>query len=292
MERYSWDALPTAVHDAVLEHVGPVTVLRDVAQGQNCNVALVLRSSQGDIFLKGVRGISRQMRWLRNEAAAGELAPGLAPAGRLSLDIDADDRWFVVGFDFIDGRPADLSPGSADLEVVGATVTRLGALTGGAVPPLRERWSVSDWWTKLAVEAPEQVAGRDIGRLTDRSRAAATLVDGDALLHTDLHEHQFMITPDGSSAQVIDWGRPASGAPWVDTAFLVVRLIAAGHDPGDAETWAESVPWWSSRSDEAGTAFACYVAGLWSYRAATTPFPGSDRLGAAARTYAGYRLAC
>ncbi|SEC10222.1 hypothetical protein SAMN04489727_2566 [Amycolatopsis tolypomycina] len=284
MERYAWTALPDAVRDAVQRHIGPVTAVRDVEQGQNCSTALVF---QDDVFVKGVRGVSPQMRWLRNEVAASGLAPGFAPEVRFCADVDADDRWFVAGFEYVHGRPADLSPGSADLEVVAATVTGLGELPGGVAPSLGERWGVSDWWLRWAALAP--ATGWDVDLLTEWSGAAADLVHGGSLLHTDLHEHQLVID-DAGSVRVLDWGRPASGARWVDTAFLVVRLIAAGHEPPAAEAWAETVAGWPARSDSAVTAFACYVAGLWSYRAATAPFPGATRLGEAARSYARYRL--
>ncbi|OXM52655.1 phosphotransferase [Amycolatopsis alba] len=290
MERFTWDDLPSAVRSAVLSHLGPVTAVRDIEQGQHCNTALVLRGKSGDVFLKGVRGISPQMRWLRNEADAADLAPGLAPATRFSEDVDAGELWFVVGFEYVNGRPADLTPGSADLTTVAATVARISALPGGSAQPLSKRWASADWWAKLAAEAPDTVAGLDIDELTDWCRATPGLVAGSALIHTDLHEHQFMIGDDASSVRVIDWGRPASGAEWVDTAFLVVRLIAAGHEPGAAEAWAATVPSWTTRTDKAVTAFACYVAGLWSYRAATTPFPGATRLSTAATRYARHRL--
>lgn len=291
IERYSWDTLPDAVRLAVWQHLGPTTVIRDVEQGQNCNLALVLRTDNaGDVFLKGVRGISPRMRWLRNEAEAGELAPGVAPATRFSADVKTDEQWFIVGFEYVPGRPADLSPDSDDLGIVSTTLKQLGAFPGESVQPLSKRWVSADWWEKLAAEDASRVEGWNVGMLTEWCQSVAGHVEGSALLHTDLHEHQFMIDDASSSVRVIDWGRPACGGAWVDTAFLVVRLIAAGHAPAIAETWATTVPAWSARTDEGVTAFACYVAGLWGYRAATAPFPGATRLTTAARDYAQYRL--
>ncbi|MYW96035.1 hypothetical protein G3I59_36880 [Amycolatopsis rubida] len=293
MERFSWDALPTAVHSEVLQNLGPVEVVRDVEQGQNSSLAVVLRTDLGPVFLKGVRGRSPQMRWLRNEAEAVDLAPGLAPAKRFStnvVDTDADELWFIVGFEYVNGRPADLTPDSDDLPVVGSTVANLSAFSGGPLQPLAKRWALADWWTKFADERPDEVRGWDLVEMTEWSGSAADLVDGSSLLHTDLHEHQFMIDDASSTVRVVDWGRPASGAAWVDTAFLVIRLVAAGHTPEAAEEWAATVPAWRARTDKGVTAFASYVAGLWSYRAASTPFPGATRLSVAAREYARYRL--
>ncbi|GAA1940076.1 phosphotransferase [Amycolatopsis minnesotensis] len=290
MERYRWDDLPSSVTTAVRHHVGEATVVREVEQGQNCNVALVLRGDDGDLFLKGVRGKSPRMRWLRNESEAGTLAPGLAPATRFSEDIEADELWFLVGFEYVNGRAADFAPGSDDLAIIAATAARISELPGGGpAKPLSERWTSADWWTKLATEASDEQFDWDLDELTEQCRRVPEMVKGDALIHTDLHEHQFMID-DGGSVRVIDWGRPATGAAWVDTAFLVIRLVAAGHAPREAEEWAVTVPSWSSRSEEAVTAFACYVAGLWGYRAATSPFPGATRLRLAAEKYLKYRL--
>ncbi|RJQ89706.1 hypothetical protein D5S19_04355 [Amycolatopsis panacis] len=289
MERYAWDDLPSVVQTEVRKHLGPVTVVREIEHGQNCNAALVLRGIGADVFVKGVRGVSPRMRWLRNESEAGGLAPGLAPATVFSADVDADEPWFVVGFEYVNGRPADLSPDSDDLATVSSTLAQLGAFSGGAAQPLGKRWASADWWTKLAEEDATRVEGWDIDELTEWCRAVPELVDGSALLHTDLHERQFMIDGDGP-VRIVDWGRPASGAAWVDTAFLVIRLVAAGHTPEAAEKWASSVPSWFARTDKGVTAFACYVAGLWDYRAATAPFPGATRLSTAAREYARHRL--
>lgn len=290
IERYGWDDLPRSVRDAIVNHVGVVGEVEKVEKGQNCDVALVLHGTGGArTFLKGVRGISPRMRWLRNEAEAGELATGLAPAALFSEDIEEDAHWFVVGFEYLSGHPADLAPDSPDLPMIAATVDQISAFPGHGRPPLSERWSSADWWNQLAAAAPGLTAGLNLVELTEWCHLAAEMVAGDRLIHTDLHEHQFMINGN-RPVRVIDWGRPASGAPWVDTAFLVVRLIAAGHQPRDAEEWAALAACWSTRSDKAVTAFACYVAGLWSYRAATTPFPGSARLAKAARDYAEYRL--
>ncbi|MEV0074708.1 MULTISPECIES: phosphotransferase [unclassified Amycolatopsis] len=279
--------MPDAVRDAVHVHLGDVTVVREVGEGQNCNLAVVVRGSSGDVFLKGVTGVSPRMRWLRNEAAAGELAPGIAPATKFSEDVEPD--WLIVGSEFVEGRPADLSPDSADLGVISATMAEIGSRPAGWAQPLSQRWASSDWWEKLDRIEPDEVAGWDIAAMTQWSALTPELLDGAALLHTDLHEHQFLINDAAGGVRVIDWGRPAAGAPWVDVAFLVIRLVAAGHAPAAAERWAETAPTWSG-TDKAVAAFACYVAGLWSYRGATSPFPGSSGLSAAARVYARYRL--
>ncbi len=93
---------------------------------------------------------------------------------------------------------------------------------------------------------------------------------------------------------MIDWGFPGAAAGWVDSAFLTIRLVAAGHSPRDAEAWAAARPGWppDGRGDRGGTgealtAFAAYVAGLWTYRAVTDGVDGPWVR--AARDYAAWR---
>ncbi|MGH3913702.1 MAG: hypothetical protein ACRDTC_09860 [Pseudonocardiaceae bacterium] len=154
------------------------------------------------VFLKGVKGISRRRRWLRNEIIAAPLTQGLSPAVLFSHDIAG---WLVVGFDYVTGRPASLAPDSPDLPIVATTVNRISALPGAGLRPLRERFGVTDWWDKLAAEAPATVGGWNLDALTRWASAFPELADGDRLAHTDLHGDQFLLGSNGA-AHVIDWG--------------------------------------------------------------------------------------
>lgn len=290
--RYTWSEAPFIVQNAVRNHVGTVTNSVDIRQGQNCNLATAVETSREDkVFVKGVAGVSRQMRWLRNEGEAGCLASGVAPSTLFQEDVDDDDTpWLVVGFEYVEGRKASLEPQSTDLRTVANTVDVISAIRAPELKPLRERWSSARYWSELAETAPEMVEGWDIEYATRWAEQAADAVEGDRLVHTDLHEQQFKITP-APTARVVDWGWPASAAGWVDAAFLVIRLIAAGHSPLEAEQWAESLDCWQSlKSERDLTAFAVYVAGLWSFRAATAPVPGSAKLATIARQYARHRI--
>ncbi len=281
-----WNGLPRPVRDAVEGHVGPVAVARDVAGGQNCHVAAVLHGAGGPVFLKGVEGVSPRMRWLRNESAAGRLAPGVAPAVLFAEDVG---DWLVVGFEYVPGRAASLAPGSADLPRVAAAVEKISALPAPGLRALRERWGVPDCWEKFAQAAPAVAVGCDVGEMSRWASLVPAVVDGDRLVHTDLHGDQFLVRADGG-VHVIDWGWPAAGAGWVDAAFLVLRLIVWGHRPEDAEAWAHSLRCWSGVDGPTLNAFAAYVAGLWSYRAVTRPVAGAERRARIAREYAAWRL--
>jgi hypothetical protein len=284
----SWQQLPASVRSAVAAHVGTVARVEQIADGDNHDFAAVLQSSRGGVFVKAVQGVSKQMKMLRNEITAGSCAGRLAPAVRFSADVVADVPWLVVGFDVVDGRPADLSPGSTDLAVVADTVNRIGERDATGLRPVRDRWSV-DWWHQLADESPSTVAGWDVDELARLAASVPERVDGDRLAHTDLHPDQFRIGTDG--VRVIDWGFPGAAAPWLDPAFLVLRLAEAGHDPAEAETWARAeLAGLAGVDDDTLTAFAAYLAGMWSMWAVGDPSPGALHRARLARDYAAWRV--
>lgn len=281
MKKYGWGELPESVREGIRERVGNIAGCEEIEVGQSSNFAAVLRrDGAAPLFVKGVEGVSPPMRWLRNEAEIGELASGIAPAVHFSADIE---DWLVVGFEYVHGRHARLQPGSADLTRVAAMVNRIGEIQAPDLRPLEQRWQ-SAWWAKLGQDRPEVVGNWDLDELTAWEQKAPAHVAGGFLLHTDLHADQFLF-PVGGDIRVIDWGWPAQGAPWVDPAFMVIRLIGAGHRAADAETWARKNTRWQEATEEEITAFAVYVAGLWSYKAATTA-----SLARVARDYVGWRL--
>ena len=282
----AWNALPEQVRDTVQGHVGLVTTATDVTAGQNSDISAVLqRQDAAPVFLKGVHGVSPRMRWLRNETATAPLTRGLSPAVLFSEDVDG---WLIVGFEHVTGRPASLAPGSPDLPIVAHAVNRIGTLPGAGLRPLRQRWAVTDWWRKLATETPDVIAGWDVDEAMAWAARFPALADGDRLVHTDLHGDQFLIRE--CTARVIDWGYPGAGAAWVDTAFVVLRLVEAGHAPGDAETWAcNNLACFAG--GEHLTAFVVHIAGLWGYWAVTGNIPGAQHRAQLARDYAAWRLA-
>lgn len=283
----TWNDLPQPVRAAVERHTGLVVDTTDITDGQNSDIAAVLRGQCGrPVFLKGVHGVSRRMRWLRHEIAAGRLAGGVAPAVLFHADVAG---WLVVGFEYVPGRAASLAPGSPDLPLVASVVEKISTVPASGLRPLRDRWGVTDWWRTIADQAPTAVDGWDIDEMSRWTSLVPDLVDGDRLLHTDLHGEQFRIGS-GGDVHVLDWGFPAAGAPWVDVAFLVLRLVEAGHHPEDAEAWARSLSCFSGVDRVILNAFSAYVAGLWSYWAVTDEAPGAAHRARLAREYAAWRL--
>ncbi|WP_253769006.1 aminoglycoside phosphotransferase family protein [Goodfellowiella coeruleoviolacea] len=259
--------------------------------GINSDFAATLHGTDQIVFCKGTRTGSRKAWMHHNEAEVNPWLPRLAP--RLHWRIETDG-WLLLGFEHAPGRHPDLSPGSADLDTVAAAVSVLSEELNPC-PPVRvarlaEHWRQLLAWHRLAANPPDDLSPWIRSNLEHFVRWESRnldLIDGDSLLHTDLHPLNILI---GGQARVIDWAWARKGAAWVDAAFLVLRLIEAGHEPHQAERWAEQIPAWRDASDSAVTAFAVTVAGVWEHMRRTNPKPHSARLVEVAVAWAQHRL--
>lgn len=284
-----WAELPALVRDVVADHIGQIVGTTEIAQGATSDLSTVLHTAAGpDVFVKGVCGVSLRMRWLRNEITAGAIAATIAPAVVFHADID---DWLIVGFEHLRGRTASLAPGSPDLRSVAAVIGKLSTITAPDLHPLSARWTLTDAWIRLADTDPEVASGWNISRMADKAARITRLVDGSGLLHTDLHGEQFLIDATGD-AHVIDWAFPASGAPWVDSAFLMLRLIEAGHTPADAERWALSLPGFAEVDPETALdTFAAFISVLWTtWAVSDNPPAGAAHRSRLALVYAAHRF--
>lgn len=168
---------------------------------------------------------------------------------------------WLLGFEHVPGRHAELSPGSPDLPLVARAVRTIGAI---AAPPAEVgRRVIADRWE--AALAKENAHGW----------AVRAHMRGSTLVHSDLNPLNILVS---DKAHVVDWAWWRTGAVWIDPAFLIVRLIAAGHEPVLAEEWAAQFDAFREAPDEAVTAFAASLVCLWERR-----FAGTDATKAAQR---------
>jgi len=260
----SWHELPAAARKAVEQHTGPVTGTAPVTEGMSTAVRLILDTPGGSVFIKGTPpGSSRLVR--EQLTLGAELAPHVPSLSPPLLFQAQADGWDITGWTFVPGRPADLTPGSADIPAVIATLAELGTITAPDVPGL---WSIADYW----------------GRDTDDPRT----LDGSALVHTDPHGHNFLI--DGKRTWLLDWGWAARGPAWVTAMRLALFLIEAGWEPADAEHAIASLPAWTQAQPSFITAHA--IASVPSWEKAAARQPGNKRLQAwadIARQWADHR---
>jgi hypothetical protein len=257
--RFHWEDLPAAVRVAVEHRAGWVDAAVSVPDGSNCMFAARLSTATGPVFCKGLRDDDRAARFLRNEIRVNPHLPHTVPTLLWTV---AEDGWLLAGFEHVDGRHANLHVDSVDLlAVFGLLAANAEGLT--PCPVSVQRFAVR--WEGLVDGA---------------------VVDGNTLLHTDMTPRNFLI---GSGVWLVDWAGPAVGAAWIDTAFVVPRLILAGHSPEHAEQRARTVPAFSAAAPESITAFAVGLVMLWERKQRTVPAPHRGPLLVAAQQWLRYR---
>jgi hypothetical protein len=262
MTRRTWEQLDDGVRTAIEAECGPVMRVIDAPAGSNCDFAATVHSRDGAVFVKAVHEDSVTAWMLGNEARLGRHLPEIAP--RLLWYL-TPGTWVVNGYEHVHGRHADLAPGSPDLPQVAKTLAELAETIGDwPVLPIEQRWGN---WTR----APEMLAGT-------------------GLVHTDPVAGNLLIS--NGTIRVVDWAWPATGAPWIDTGILVLRLIDAGHTPAEAERWAAGVPAWAGADQTAVTEFASTMAAMWKERANTRPAPHRHRLADIATEWEQQRRLC
>ncbi|WP_410607540.1 phosphotransferase [Amycolatopsis sp. lyj-109] len=294
MARSTWDELPAGVRAAIERKAGPVAAAEVPSAGRNSDFSATLHTADGPVFCKGIadaEGKRGQMH--RHEADINPWLPS-AVAPRLRWRTEADG-WLLLGFDHVHGHHAGLSPGSPDLPVVAATVnTLVDALSecSAEAPRLAEQWSRLAAWQRLA-KAPEAPLDTwtltHLDQLVQWEARAIDMADGDSLVHTDLHSLNMLVNSDRALA--IDWAWSRKGRAAIDVAFLVARLVAAGHTAANAERWANALPIWQDTLPETRIAFAIAIWGIWTYQSNQQPRPLWDQLVPAARAWSHHCLA-
>ncbi|MGB3442226.1 MAG: hypothetical protein WBA97_26055 [Actinophytocola sp.] len=260
--RTNWRDLPEQVRAAVEVHAGTVHRVDTISSGLNASFTARLHTTTGVTFAKGVP--SDRAAAQRREA---EINPHVQPfAPHLLWQVDTLG-WHILGFEHLDGRAADLSPGSADLADLAEVLSLLAKLA----TPSNACKRIEDRWADAA-----QRAGVDTELLT-----------GDHLLHTDLNPHNVLVTDTGT--RIVDWSWPTLGAAWIDTACAALWLIAEGHTPADAEAWSSRVEVWAAAIPKALDVFTKVNVALWRQIAATEPRSWKQRLHEAAADWAEYR---
>jgi hypothetical protein len=199
----------------------------------------------------------------RREAEVNPYVRGIAPALQWRIE---SDGWDLLGFDALDGHHADYDPGSPDLPKVAGLLVRLGEV---GCPDIELRRA-------------EQRLERYAARPADLRHFA-----GNSLLHTDLNNDNVLVD---EWAHLVDWAWATRGAPWLDAAYWVIWLMAAGgHAPESAEGWAGKVPAWLAAPREGITAFAVANANVWEEIGGAAPDQWTARMVTASNTWAAYR---
>jgi hypothetical protein len=260
--RTNWNDLPEQVRIAIEGHAGTVHQVDTISSGLNASFTARLHTDTGFTFAKGVPGDRAAAQ--RREAEVNLNVQPIAP--RLLWQIDSQD-WHILGFEHLNGRAADLSPGSTDLAGIAGVLGQLAELEA----PCNACRRIEDRWADAA----------------QRAGVGTALLAGDHLLHTDLNPHNILITDTGT--RIVDWSWPTLGAAWIDTACAALWLIAEGHSPADAESWASKVAVWAATTPEEIDVFTATNAVLWGQIAAAEPRSWKRNLHEAATAWVTYR---
>lgn len=260
MPRRDWLDLPDDVRREVERHTGDVRSARSALTGSVCDLAAILHTATGPVFCKGGESADASARLYRNEARFNRWLPAAVPRLRWTVE---QSGWLLLGFEYAPGHHPDLAPGSPDLDPVADLLGRLARELTPCPPvnvqPFTQRW---------------------------RGLIDPASVDGDTLLHTDMTPRNFLL---GDRLRIVDWSAPCRGAAWLDTAFMVVRLIRAGHEPAAAEAWAARIPAWADASEESVDAFTRTLVHLRERQQRSNPAPHLGPLLDAARRWNSYR---
>lgn len=261
--RTPWDELPDTVRRAVESAAGGVREVEPISAGLNCGIAALLQTPTARVFIKGLRSDHPRVATQRREAEINSHVVPIASPLLWQVDLDG---WNILAFEHLDGRHANLAPGSTDLLKVADTLTRLGQIQAPNLPLRR----LEDRWGGVAGDS------------------ALELLAGEHLLHTDLNPHNILI---GERAHIIDWAWPTLGAAWIDAACAALWLIVEGHTPATAENWAQQIPSFAAASGPGIDAFATISRRLWEQIAHDDPQPWKLRVHAAAQAWAEHRSA-
>ncbi|MFC9430795.1 aminoglycoside phosphotransferase [Streptomyces sp. NPDC056987] len=259
----AFDGLPSGVRTAIEAETGSILRFENVSTGLNSSLSAVAHTADGVVFLKGLRA---DHRWVWTQQREADINPYVTPLAPRLLFHVITDGWDVLGFEAIDGHHADYSPGSPDLPKVTAALQELASLP---CPDIELRHA-------------EQ---RLVGYVADPADADA--FRGNALLHTDWNNHNVLISDD--RARLVDWGWATRGASWLDPAYWIIWLVAAGHTPASAEEQAGSLPAWASAPPRAVDAFAQACARLWTEIAGADPDDWTRRLLTSAQLWQRHR---
>jgi hypothetical protein len=264
VQHTDWEDLGQPVHDLIQAQAGPVLGARTVTAGLNCQLAVVLDTAGGPLFVKGLRadhpGVVRQHR----EAMINPYVLPLAPRLRWHAE---GAGWNLLAFDYVPrARHADYTPGSADLPAVVRMLNRLQQIPCPDLPVKRaeQRWAAY---------------------LDDH--AARDLLAGQTLLHTDFNPLNVLMG--SGTAWIIDWAWPTCGAAFIDPACFLLRLMLGGHTAAQAEAWAAQCDSWATAPGRAIDAFAVACARLYAEIAREDPQPWKARLAVVAQQWARYR---
>jgi hypothetical protein len=267
-QRIAWDDLPGPLKQAIEARTGRIAGVRIATAGQNSPLAAIIDTADGTLFAKGMPSGHRRVITQVREAAVAPLVKEISPALLWQFD---EAGWNVLGYENVEGRHADYTPGSGDLDRMVHLMDALSAIKVPDDSGLFKR--TEDRWAPY-VDDP----------------AAASVFAGPVLAHSDWTPDNVLVSP--SRAWLIDWAWPTLGAAWTDPACWILRLMASGgHTAPQAEQQASRLPAFQAADPAHINLFAAANARLWDEIAQSSTTTWTKDMAHAARAWFAYRQA-
>ncbi|GAB7047809.1 phosphotransferase [Catenuloplanes indicus] len=286
--RPSWADLPEELRTAIGARLGsPVTWATTAGGGFTRGFAGVLDTVSGQRFFVKAASLAHERHladWQYREVAITGALPETVPAARPRWSLTAAGC-YATCLDAVDGAvprlpwsPAELTAAlDAWATAAAALATPPAELLAMDLPPLPHllRTELS-WWTEIAAgREPTPVlppfAADRLDELAALERLAPDHCAGDGVIHGDLRLDNIMIDRTGR-AWICDWTWCCRGAPFFDTATLLVTAHASGLDANRlfaAHPTGRDVP------AQALDAVLAALAGYWLTRAESGPSSAS-----------------
>lgn len=247
------------VQELIEQEIGPFDVVMHVSEGRNSEVSVIVCTGDDITFVKG-RGADHPQAWTQErERLINPAVQSIAPRVKWSA---RNEAWDLNGFEYAAGRHSDYCPNSADLPKVVSLLRRLQEIR---CPDVELKQADQRWASYT--EAPG-------------------LFSGTSLLHTEWTPGNVLV---GDRAYLVDWAWPTRGAAWIDPACWAVWLIASGHTPRSAESWAAQIPSWQDAPASSLDEFARVQARMWAGIAAESSEPWTRSLATASSLWSSHR---
>lgn len=267
-QRIMWDDLPEPLKQAIQARTGPITAVRAATAGQNSPLAAIIDTLGGRVFAKGMPSDHRRVITQAREAAVAPLVKEISPTLLWHFD---EAGWNVLGYQYAEGRHADYTPGSRDLDRLVQLMDALSEITVPDDPGPFKR--AEDRWKPYLVD-PD----------------SASVFAGPVLTHSDWTPDNVLVSP--HRAWLIDWAWPTLGAAWTDPACWVLRLMASGgHTAPQAEQQASRLPAFKNADPAHIDLFAAANVRLWEEITQSSMSTWTKTVAQAAQSWSAYRQA-
>ncbi len=233
--RLQWAHLPPNVRALVEDRCGsPVADAASRDSGFTPGFASVLTCEDGSRHFVKAASVKAQKVFAhsyREEARKLAALPDAAPAAKL-LWVHDDDEWVVLGFEYVEGQTPRRPWRRDELDAVLASLAVAADVLTPPPADLHLETFAEDYaplpgfWDHVRQRYPHLEHADEAAAMAARFPEVTA---GDTVVHTDVRDDNILLRPSGE-AVLCDWNWPCLGAPWLDTAMLMIGPRGDGLD--------------------------------------------------------------